>query len=380
MQFLMIFLLKHAIIYRYNSTKMKPKKDLLKIEINIGGISDVDIMLFTKHLSVILRSGLTLIEALEMLAEQSKGKLKKIIGRITERVRAGDAFHQALSEHGKYFTQIYLNMVKSGEISGTLHENLERLSVELKKSLSLKKKVKSAMIYPMLVFVAVFGLGMLVALFVLPQIVPLFKSMDVELPLTTRGLIYIAEIFAKYGIKIAISFCAVVIFGTWLLRRNFIKPYTHAFFLRLPIIKKIIHDINLERFTRTFGSLLETGLTVDQSLKITGEAIENRVYRKAILAMIPEVESGSNLKTAISAYPDIFPLIVSRMIGVGEKTGSLDSTLKYLSEFYEEEVDETVKNLSTIIEPIMLIFIGIIVGTVAIAILGPIYEITGSLK
>lgn len=356
------------------------KKGLLAMEINIGGVSDVDVMLFTKHLSVILRSGLTLIEALEMLSEQAKGKMKKIIEKIAIQVRGGYPFYKALAEHGKYFTPIYLNMVKSGELSGTLQDNLERLSLELKKALSLKKKVKSAMIYPMFVFIAVFGLGMSVALFVLPKILPLFKTMDVDLPLTTRGLLFVADLFANYGGRIVILTIVVAVFGGWLLRRNFVKPYTHALFLKIPVIKEIIKNVNLERFTRTFGSLLDTGLTVDQSLRITGEAIENRVYRKAILSIIPKVESGNGLRMPLSDFPEIFPLITTRMIGVGEKTGNLSNTLQYLSEFYEEEVDETVKNLSIIIEPVLLIIIGIIVGTVAIAILGPIYEITGNLK
>jgi len=361
-------------------TEEKQKKSALSMEIELGGISDTDIMLFTKHLSVVLKSGVALIEGLEMLEDQSKGKMRKICTDIRSKVSAGDSFYAALSEHKKYFSPIYLNMIHSGEQSGTLQENLERLSMELKNSISLRKKVKSAMLYPMMVFIAVFGLGMSVAIFVLPKILPLFATLDVELPVTTRGLIFVAEVFQNYGLGILVGTVVFFVFLFWLLKRDFVKPISHRIILVIPVINTIVKNINLERFNRTLGTMLETGLTVDKSLAITGEAIENRAYRKAILSIIPKVESGDTLSASFSAYPRLFPPITVKMIGVGEKTGNLAGTLKYLSGYYQDEVDEAVKNLSVIIEPVLLIIIGVIVGTVAISILGPIYKITGSLN
>ncbi len=357
-----------------------PKKTGLNTEINIGGIKDVDILLFTKHLSVILKSGLTLIEGLELVREQSKGKMKKMIIAIYEKVSAGRTFYEALSGYKRYFSPIYLNMIKSGELSGTLEANLERLGQQLAKSYELKKKIKSAMIYPMLVFIAVFGLGMAVALFVLPQIIPLFMVLDIDLPVTTRALIAVAKIMEKWGIFIAVGSVIGGIFIFWILRRDFIKPFTHRVILKLPVIKNLSLKINLERFCHTFGSLLESGLTVDEGIRITAQATENRVYRKKILSLLPQIEAGTSLSESVSKYPKLFPLIVSRMIEVGEKTGNLDSTLKYLSSFYSKEIDDSTKNLSTIVEPVLLIIIGLVVGLVAIAILGPIYEITGNLR
>ena len=361
-------------------TRKKIKKSNWNINIDLRGVRAVDILLFTKHLSVTLKSGLTLVGGLEILNDQAKGKMKKITKKILETVRTGEPFHKALEIYPKHFSPIYINMVKSGELSGTLQDNLKRISIQLNKSHKLKKKIKSAMIYPVLVFVAVFGLGMSVALFVLPKILPLFKTLDVDLPITTKGLIYIAEIFDKHGINILFGTIAFFVFLFWFLRLNFVKPVTHKIILKIPAIKNIIKNINLERFTYTFGTLLESGLIVDKSLRITAEATENRVYKKAIYALIPEVESGNTISTAVEQYTELFPLITSKMIGVGEKTGNLDSTLKYLAEFYEDEVDEAAKNLSTIIEPVLLILIGIVVGVVAISILGPIYQITGSLR
>lgn len=350
------------------------------MEIDIGGIKDVDILMFTKHLAITIKSGLTLIDGLEILQGQAKGKMKKVINEILEQTRAGESFESSLKKYPKYFPSTYTNMVRSGEASGTLEEKLKKLAVQLAKNHALKKKIKSAMIYPMFVFFAVFGLGMSVAIFVLPKILPLFKTLDVELPATTRGLIWVAEIFQAHGVSLIIGGIAGVMFLFWFLKRAFIKPLTHRIYLKIPVIGQILMNINLEKFTSTFGTLLESGLTVDDSLRITSDALDNRVYKKAVDTIIPDIMAGNSLVMAISKFPTLFPPITAKMIGVGEKTGNLDTTLQYLSGFYEEAVDEATKNLSTIIEPIMLITIGIIVGTVAIAILGPIYQITGNLR
>jgi type IV pilus assembly protein PilC len=271
-------------------------------------------------------------------------------------------------------------MVRTGEVAGTLDSSLQRVSMELKKTNSLKRKIRSAMIYPTMVFIAVFGLGMSVAIFVLPKILPLFKTLDVELPLTTRMLIVIAEAFEKNGIVIFVGMILLFMFIAWFLRLNIVKPITHRIILKIPVIKTISKNINLERFTRTFGTLLESGLTIDQSLRITAETIDNRVYKKAIMSFIPEIEAGNTLGMAAQKYKVLFPPITSRMIGIGEGTGNLDTTLRYLSTFYEDLVDEATKNLATIIEPVLLIVIGVVVGAVAISILGPIYSITGNLR
>lgn len=358
----------------------KEKKSILKADISIGGVSNTDIMLFTKHLSVALKSGVTIMEAIDILEGQAKGKLKKVIAEISKSLRGGDSLHKALGKHSKYFSPIYLNMVRSGELSGTLEDNLTRLSVELKKSISLKKKIKSAMIYPTFIFIAVFGLGMSVSLFVLPKILPLFKTLNVKLPLSTRALLFVAELFTTHGVQIVVVSTILLIMFFWLVRMNFIKPFTHWLILKTPIVNTIVKNVNLERFNRTFGTLLESGIAVDESLRITAQVIENRRYRSAILRIIPDIMGGISIKSATSKFPDLFPPITTKMIGIGEKTGNLSSTMTYLGEYYEEEVDEAVKNLSIIIEPVLLIFIGVLVGTVAIAILGPIYQITGSLR
>lgn len=360
--------------------KSNKQKHSRNINISLGGVSHEEILFFTKHLSITIKSGLTLFEGIDMLYDQATGKMQKILEGIRKQLQAGMPFYEILQEYPKYFSQLYINLVRIGEVSGTLEENLSRLVEELKKSYELRQKIKSAMMYPILIFIAVVGLAFSVSIFVLPKIVPLFKTLNVELPITTRGLIYIAELFSSHGVLVTALTAGFIFFVTWLVRRDFMKPILHALFLKIPVLKKIVVHVNLERFTRTLGTLLASNITIDKGLQITAAATENRVYKKAILSLIPNIEKGNSLADALELYPKLFPKMTSRMIGMGEQTGNLDSTLSYLSDFYEGEIDSTVKNLATIIEPVMLIFIGVVVGVVAISILGPIYKITGNLR
>ena len=356
------------------------KKEKKKFEIYLGGVNHTDIMLFTKHLSVTLKSGLTVYEGIEILEDQAEGKMKQVLRKIMAIIKAGKPLYEALSEYPKYFTPVYVNLVKIGELSGNLEGNLNHLAEQLHKSYELKQKVKSAMMYPMFILIAVAGLGLSVAIFILPKILPLFQTLDVELPITTRMLIWVAEMFQHHGMAMAGGSIGGTVFLFWFLRRKFVHPVTHRIMLKAPILKGILKNINLERFTRTLGILLMSAVPLDEGLKIVANATPNYLYNKAINSAIPEVVKGNSLLSAFGQYPELFPKITSRMIGMGEKTGSLEVTLKYLSEFYEGEVDNTMKNLSVILEPVLMIFIGVVVGMVAMAVLGPIYKITGSMR
>lgn len=350
------------------------------MDISLGGVSDADILLFTKHLSVGLKAGLTIVDALEMLYDQGAGTMKKILGKVKDTVSSGKPFHEALAAYPKYFSPLYVSMVKTGELTGNLEDNLAHLADNLWKTHEIKQKVKSAMMYPSIVFIAIVGLGFAISIFVLPKILPLFKTMDVELPLPTKVLLFIANLFANYGLPIAVGFIAFVIFVAWLLRQNFVKPITHRIILVLPVVKTIVKNLNIARFTNTLSTLLSSGMTVDTSLQIIVDSTQNVLYKETIRSLIAEVQKGKRMASVLMYYPTLFPPLTSRMIAMGEQTGSLGKTLQYLSEFYEEEIDSTMKNLGNILEPILLMVIGVIVGTVAIAILGPIYQITGSLR
>jgi type IV pilus assembly protein PilC len=359
------------------TTKEKPTP-WYKKSIVLGGISENELLLFTKNLAVTLKSGLTLSDGLDVLLDQAKGKLKVVLEDILSTVQSGESLHIALEKYPQYFSPIYINLVKTGEMAGTLEENLVHLGLQMQKTHELKGKVKSALMYPILIFVAVFGLGMAMALFVLPQILPLFQSLDMELPLTTRMLIFTAELFENYGIWISIASLVGIVIFILAIRNNTIKPYWHKFLLRIPIVNTIIKQVNIEKSSYTLGSMLKSGIPLNEALTITADATENRVYRTAIKSCIPEVEKGNSLSAALEEYPRLFARIDVRMVGMGEQTGSLEDTFHYLAEYYSGEVDTTMKNLSSSLEPIMLIVIGLLVGGVAISILGPIYSLTGN--
>jgi len=224
------------------------------------------------------------------------------------------------------------------------------------------------------------GIGFAIALFVLPVLLPLFESLNVELPPTTKGLVFVAKAFETNGFSIILSFILGVTGLIILLRRNFIKPLLHRFYLIFPILNTIVININLQRFTNTLSTLIKSGLTIDESIIIISDAMDNRVYKSSLKAIIPIIEGGESMASALGKYPKLFPEMVTKMIGVGEKTGTLETTLAYLGDYYEESVDNTVKNLASIIEPLLLIVVGIMVGTVALSIISPIAELTGSVS
>lgn len=350
------------------------------MEISIGRASALDVLFFTKHLQIMLKNGLTLSEGVEILQDEAKGPIKNILKKIYQTIISGEKLSTTLAKYPKVFSPVYINMIKIGETAGSLEDSLSYLAVELEKSQQIRRNVKSAMMYPILVFVAVFCLGMSVAIFVLPKILPLFQSLEMELPLSTRILIFIAEIFEKNGWEILIGSIVGIVFLSWLLKRNFMRPLTHFVFLKIPVVKDLVRQKNLESFTRTGSTLLKNGIIMDEALRIIYESTQNRLYKRAVRNFVGEIQAGNTLAAAMQEYPKLFPPIMRKMILVGERTGALEKNMEYLSDFYRENFDNAVKNLSNVLEPVLLIFIGIIVGAVAISILGPIYEITGSLR
>lgn len=358
------------------------KLDLHKLHsllhMNIGGVKKVDILLFTKNLSVVLRSGLTITEGLDIMISQTQGKMRKTLIQILASIRSGKSFCESLADFPKMFSPFYINMIKTGELSGNLEDNLKRLAKHLEKTERLKKKVKGAMIYPGFILTAIAGIGIAIATFVLPKILPLFENLNVDLPPTTKALVFIAKLFENHGVYIIAGTILAGLLTGWLVRQSFIKPVLHRAFLTVPTLKNIIKSINIQRFASTMSILLKSGMTVDESLRIMSNAIDNRVYCRVISSFIPQIESGRSIESVMTEHPVLFPPLISRMVGVGEMTGSLEDTLEYIGDYYEETVDDTIKNISTIIEPVILVIVGLMVGLVAMAIIGPMGQLTGS--
>ena len=348
------------------------------MEINIGKVNLTQKAFFAKNLSVMLKSGLTISEALDISIDSASGKLKNILREVARSVDTGRSFSESLKPYPRVFRPFFVSAVYAGEESGTLEENLEQIAIQLNKERELASKIKSAMIYPVIILVASFILGMFVSFSILPKIVPLFEGMSTELPITTRILIAISHFMQEHGLKVFWGIITFVIFMTWLVRQKFSNPFFHFFYMHFPIIKRISRGVNLARFSRILGTLLKSGLNIDEALVITKNSVGNHYYQKSLAKVMERINKGSSMSLSLAQYEKLYPKILSRMIKVGEESGKLDETLLYLADFYEEEVDNATKAIAIAIEPILLLGIGAAVGFLALSIITPIYSITGN--
>lgn len=345
----------------------------------ITGISLTDKTLLTKHMTVMLRSGLTITESVDIAAEQATGNMKKILTQISAEINAGKTFASGLAKYPRVFSPLYVNIVKVGERSGTLVESLEQLSIQLEKEHELRSKIMQALLYPMIVLFAVLLVGGGISVFVLPRLTSLFAVFQGEIPLATRILLAIVDLLTDYGFIVFPALFFGFILFLILIRLEPVKPIWHAVLVRTPIVAGIVKNVNLAQFCRNLGTLLRSGLPITQSLQIVASATSNRVYKRKIERLLSSIETGKTMNEVMKGMQRVFPSITTRMINIGEKSGKLDEVLVYLAEFYENEVDQSSKTLQTTLEPILLVVIGLVVGFVMIAIITPIYELTSSI-
>ncbi len=337
---------------------------------------------FTKNLVVMLKSGIPISEVIATLVEQSKSAtFRKILSQIREDISRGRSLEKSLRQHPQVFDQFYLSLIKVGEESGTLEESLLYLVEQMQKERELRQKVQGAMLYPAIVLLATGVIGLTLAFFILPQIIGLFESLNVDLPITTRLLIFGARLLRDWGLIIIPAVLALAILVALILRTSRVKPYWHAFLLRLPIFGSLFQNIALATLSRNLGIMLKSGLTITAALETSAEIQENLVYKRALAKTAEEVRKGKPIESIlVEGKFREFPLFMVRMIGVGEKSGNLEENLAYLGDYFENEVDAVTKNLATVLEPVMLIFIGGVVAFVALSIISPIYQVTGSIR
>lgn len=334
-------------------------------------------VIFARHLAVMSKAGLPLLDSLKMIQKETRSKaLLKIMGEVIIDVSNGQFLAASLEKFKDIFGNLFINIIRVGESAGILAENLNYLADELKKKQELRRKVVGALIYPAVVLVATFGITGLLTVFIFPKILPVFKSLNVKLPLTTQILIAFSDLLTNYGPMVILSL-AILVIALWLiLKLEKVRFYFHYLLLRLPIFGAVVKDLNLANFSRTLGLTLKSGVKIVEAVSITAESLSNLVYKKELLKLTDEVRKGGELSAYFEKKRFLFPAILSSMIAVGETAGNLSETLLYLSEFYESEVDGITKNLSNVLEPILMVIMGIIVGFVAIAIITPIYEVS----
>jgi type IV pilus assembly protein PilC len=333
-------------------------------------------LFFVQHLGVMLKAGISLSVALKTLCKQSSNKyFATILTNISEKVEKGSSFAESLEPYRNVFGEMFISMIEAGEISGKLEEVLKQIFLQMKKEHILISKVKGALTYPAVIMIAMFGIGSFMIVFIIPKMTSMFVEMNVELPLPTKILINVSNAVRNHGI-IAITVLVLSIFGTIkLLKTKKGKYYFDKIILMLPLISPIIKKINLARFSRNISSLLQTDIMIVKTFEITASVLGNSLYKEAILDMAQKIKKGGKLNEVINLYPKLFTPVVTQMVAVGEETGELDNILVELAEFYEEEVDEIMENLPSIIEPLLILVMGVGVGGMAIAIIMPMYSI-----
>jgi len=345
-----------------------------------GGVPTSEKMIFTRNLSVMIEAGISISRGIEAIAKQtSNKKFKKVLSDVAEEIKKGKAFNEVLAEHSDVFSVIFTAMIKAGEKSGKLHDSLKILSLQLKRDYDLKRRVRGAMIYPAIVVSAMIIIGILMMIYVVPTLVATFKEFGTDLPASTKFFIIISDFLANHGF---ISFILFLLFlsGILYLRKNeHTKKVFNFLALKTPIIKGLTQKINTARTARTLGSLVGSGVSVLEALEVTEEVLQNKYYKEIVRKAREHIQKGGQISKIFAARQDLFPPVMSEMTAVGEETGKISDMLIKVAVFYEGEVASQTKNLSTIIEPILMIVIGGVVLFFALAMLTPMYTMMGDI-
>lgn len=348
--------------------------------LSFGTVSQKDILFFTKNLSVLLKTGSTVAEALVVLKETLGGRLRVVLEDVCQQVDRGQKFSDSLQGYTKIFPETYVSVIRIGEESGQLDQNLEYLAVQLEKNYELRSKVVGALIYPAIVFGGGLVLTAGIAIFILPKLSKLFKNFKADLPFTTRVLIKISDFSQAYGLWAAIGGIIVVVFLLWFLRQKFVQPVTHWLILKIPVAKSISSHTNLIMFYRTLAILLQSGLTIDEGIKVCVNSISNFYYKKFLSLTYTKIKTGESLTDVLRQGKGLFSAIDMQIVGIGEASGTLSDSLHSCSVIHEKEIDNITKNLATILEPMILLILGFMVCFLALAIINPVYSITGQLR
>lgn len=351
-------------------------------EIRIGGkVKLTDRMMFTRHLSVMIASGFPFDKSLDVLEHQTQNKIfKEIIGKIKEDVIHGEAFSEALKKHPKVFDELYINMVRVGEETGKLKESLDILANQMKKDHDIRGKVKGALMYPIILICLMIVIGIVMMIFVLPKFSQTFKELGVPLPATTQFIFSMGDLMAKYFYLIPVVVFVLIFSFLRFKKTKRGKEIIDKIYLKIPLIGPLVKKVNVARTARILSSLIKSGVPIVTSLNILGNTLTNKLYKDAVFEAAKKVQKGKTLKECFARYENIFSYLLIQMIEVGEETGSLGEVLSDIASFYEGEVDNTTKNLSTIIEPLMMVLIGGAVGVFVISILQPMYSIMSAIK
>ena len=364
-------------------TSTAPKSGLLTMQLggNKPGVRKQDeIVIFTRQLSTMIGAGIPMLESLEILREQAESKpFNLLLGEILEDVRSGKDLSTAFGRWEKVFSDVYVSMIKAGEASGQLDDILDRLADYQEASQKLKREIKSAMTYPVVSLVLILGITAFLMLSIVPKFKDVFASMDIDLPGLTLGVLAVSNFTQEYWGMILIAIVLLIVAIKIYKKTDRGNYQWDWLMLRVPVFGDLFQKVGLSRFAKTFSTMLKSGVPILGALEIVADTSGNRIVSDAVLAARENVRQGEGLAGPLADSP-VFPPMVTRMVGIGEKSGSLEVLLEKISEFYDDQVSATVKQLTALIEPIMIATMGIVVGTICLSVFMPIFELQKQLS
>lgn len=359
--------------------KSKRNFSFQALNLIVARVKLADKITLTRNLAAMIEAGLPLTRALSVLERQTKNKkLKDILGGVGADVRGGSSLHEALKKHERVFSPLFVSLVKAGEESGSLAGSLRNVGSQMEKTYQLTRKVRGALIYPSIVIVAMIGIGILMLIYVVPTLTATFAELNAQLPASTRSVIAVSEFLKNHTFLALLLFIGASAGGVAAGRTRRGKSALEWLTLRIPVIGVIVKETNAARTARTLSSLLSAGIDVLLALSIARDVVQNGRFRAIIARASEEVQKGAPLSKAFVENAALYPPLMSEMMSVGEETGKLSEMMVRVAEFYEGEVEQKTKDMSTVIEPFLMIFIGIVVGFFAIAMIMPIYSLSNS--
>ena len=349
--------------------------------ITIGaGIKRIEIIRTAKNLSAMLSAGLSISRALSVIERQSGNKrLKAVATGLSDSVKGGTSFADALSAYPKIFSELLIAMTRAGEESGSLAGSLSVVALQMERSEELVRKIRGAMIYPAIVVTAIVIVGILMLIYVVPTLTKTFTDLGVQVPLATRVIVALSDFMVAHVLLVLITIISVVVGGIVFVRSKKGGNTVIRCVLLLPVIGELVRETYTARASRTLSSLLSSGVPVLDALSITKEIVGANVFAKVVEEAEERVRKGKTLSSSFAEHPNLYPIFMSDMLSVGEETGNVADMLKQVAEFYESDVAEKTKDLSTIIEPVLMLLIGAVVGVFAVSMIAPIYSLSSAI-
>ncbi|OGL43460.1 MAG: pilus assembly protein PilC [Candidatus Schekmanbacteria bacterium RBG_13_48_7] len=366
--------------FTVTSVKKKAKELTIAIPGLTGRVSDKDLVIFTRTFSTMVDAGLPLVQCLEILSEQTENAiLAKAIRAIRSDVESGSTYADALRKHPKVFDALYCNMVEAGEVGGILDTVLNRLAAYMEKAMSLKRQVKSALVYPSVVISVAVGVVTFLMIFVIPVFGKIFQQLGSTLPLPTKIVMGLSAFMKSYILLMIAGFVGLILFIRYVHKTHRGARILDGFMLKFPVIGMLLRKVAVAKFTRTLSTLISSGVPILDGLEITARTAGNTIIEDAVMATRTAISEGKTIADPL-AETDVFPPMVIQMISVGESTGALDSMLAKIADFYDEEVDVAVANLTQMLEPLLMIFLGVTVGGIVVAMYMPMFKLIGELS